>query len=382
MGINNKGLLLVANWDSGVGYAWWLMESFWVVLSETYSQTHRSYIAYPSISTIPDNIKNSSISLEISDFTKKNIADVFRQCKLIINNKIKIIYFSDQSFWHWRYLLFRLCGVDSIIVHDHTPGIRTKPKGLKKLIKSLIARTPYITCDGVIAASNYLKLRAIEISCIPEQKVYVATNGLKNEKQENNLNIKKLLDIPEDKIVIITTGRAIDYKGIPFAINCIEYLIKTLKCTSIHWVFFGDGPNFNDYQKRIETSGLTSYISFPGKYAHIKNILRSCDFAFHPSQGEVGYSLSILEYMQAGLPVIVSDNPSVCGATNNKSNGLIYKEHNIDSACNAIISLIHNEHLIEKYGDRAKIDAKQYSLNNTHKQLKSAFISIENTANR
>ena len=28
----NYFLLLIANWEPGTGYAWWLMESFWLLL--------------------------------------------------------------------------------------------------------------------------------------------------------------------------------------------------------------------------------------------------------------------------------------------------------------------------------------------------------------
>ena len=380
--MNKKGLLLVANWDSGVGYAWWLMESFWVVISETYSQTHHSYISYPSITTVPDNIDNSLITLKTINFTKKSITDVLNQCKFILKHKIKIIYFSDQAFWHWRYLFYRICGVKIIIVHDHTPGIRTKPKGLKKLIKKLIARVPFINCNGLIAVSDYIKQRATDVSCLPNYKVHVASNGLKLYKHEIVLDIKKLFDISDDTIVMVTTGRAIDYKGIPFALECLKHLIIDLKFNNLCWVFFGDGPNYTDYKEKISEYGLDKYVYFPGKSSNIRQLLKSCDIAFHPSKGEVGYSLSILEYMQAGLPVVVSDNPSVCGVTSDKSNGLIYKENNIDSACECIISLLQHNNLIKQYGNRAEIDAKHYTLDNTHKQLIAAFKSIESTANR
>ena len=52
-------ILLVANWDADVGYAWWLIETFWLKISESFSENYKCYLAYPSNSKTPEAIKNS-----------------------------------------------------------------------------------------------------------------------------------------------------------------------------------------------------------------------------------------------------------------------------------------------------------------------------------
>ena len=93
---------------------------------------------------------------------------------------------------------------------------------------------------------------------------------------------------------------------------------------------------------------IEGHVTFAGKRQDVKNILPNCNFAFHPSKAEVGYSLSILEYMQAKLPVVVSDNPSVCGATTHNKTGLIYKDNNLGAACDAIKKLLYEEKSVGK----------------------------------
>lgn len=34
-------ILLVANWESDVGYAWWLMENFWATIAQYYRAQNR-----------------------------------------------------------------------------------------------------------------------------------------------------------------------------------------------------------------------------------------------------------------------------------------------------------------------------------------------------
>ncbi len=235
-----NGVLLVANWDSGIGYAWWLMESFWVLLSETYENHHHVILTYPSISVIPENITQASIECFKLDFTLTTFKEILNQCRFIRKNKIRVIYFSDNAYWHWRYIAFHLFGVKIIIIHDHTPGMRTAPTGLKKLVKSIIARLPWITCDAIIGATPFLKQRAIEIACFPEKRTYTAPNGLPLRPPPSPIDLHSMFNIPIDRKIMITTGRASKYKGIPFAIECLIKIIEKHNRHDLHWVFCGD----------------------------------------------------------------------------------------------------------------------------------------------
>ena len=104
----NYSLLLVANWDSGTEYAWWLMESFWLLLGQHYSDKEKEvYLVYPSISTIPKKISESQIVVEQLNFRKNDLVSLFRQYRFIRQHKIGTIYFSDYSSCNLKYLIFR-----------------------------------------------------------------------------------------------------------------------------------------------------------------------------------------------------------------------------------------------------------------------------------
>lgn len=375
--MKKKGLLLVANWDSDVGYAWWLMESFWIALDKAYRNSHHSIIAYPVISKVPEKILQSNIELHEVNFTKKDIYHVFKQCLFILKFNIRCIYFSDQSFQHWRYLLFRLFGVRVIVVHDHTPGLRTEPNGFKKILKSMLIRLPFVTCNAVIAVSDFIKNRAVRVACFPESRVFVARNGIPFKTVSDIVDIRKEINLDKKTILMVTTGRVQAYKGIFFALECMRQLVHEKNYTHLHWVFCGDGPDFSLMLCKIKEYKLEKYISLLGRRNDVLNILPVCDIAFHPSKGEVGYSLSILEYMQAGLPVVVSNNPSVCGATEDKKTGVIYEEGSVDSACQAITSLIDAPVKIDEYGNNAITASKLFSLDATHTQLVDSMRVID-----
>jgi len=362
-----EGFLCVANWDSNVGYAWWLMESFWVKIASEYSTKYDVYVAYPSISKLPESIASSTLVCELCDFGPRGFLGVLSQIKFIRKNKIKIIYFSDKRFADWRYVLYRVFGVRKIIVHDHTPGLRTKPVGVKRIYKTIRARVPFMNCDLMIGATEFVRQRCIDVYKLPERKCFSAPNGIPDKMHE-----KKTLDIslPSNRCIIVTVGRASEYKGIYFALSVINKLVVDCGCKNILYLWVGDGPEFESVKKRVSDLDLEDYVLMPGRIEDVVGLLRECDIGFHPSKGEVGYSLSILEMMQQELPVVTSDNPSVSEATIHGENGLIYKEGDIDDACSCLMGLIRDRSRRQLFGENARKDVlRKYGLQNTHHQL-------------
>lgn len=370
------GLLLVANYDSAVGYAWWLMESYWVVLAERYQQTHTAHLAYPTISALPDAIATAPIATHKIDFAATSTQAVRKQLRFLLQQHIKCIYFSDAASWHWRYLIFRLLGVKRIVTHDHTPGLRTQPKGVKKFLKYAIQRMPFITADGLIGATEFVRSRHIEVLCVPKSKCYVAANGLPPPKEVQATDVRKRFDIPPTQKIMVMAARAHMYKGIDFALRCVADLVVKHHRSDLHFLFCGDGPDLSQMKSLCTTLGISDYVTFAGRCENLDAILRESDIAIQPSQGEVGYSLSILEYMRAGLPTVVPDNPSVCGATKHGESGFIYSNGNVAAAVRAILTLIEQKHLRDTMGEKAKLMCEEFTLAKGHAALLEAVGSI------
>lgn len=377
----NHSLLLVANWDSGTEYAWWLIESFWLLLGQYYSDKEKEvYLVYPSISTIPKKISESQIVVGQLDFRKSDLVSLFRQYRFIRQHRIGAIYFSDYSSCNLKYLIFRLAGVRHIIVHEHVPGTRDIPGKTKLLVKKWMHRMPLICASGLIAATEYVRRRHIKVNGMPEEKCYCASNGLPEPLVVQPVDVCGEFGIPENRKIMVTTGRATKYKGVDFALAILAKLVNEQKRQDIHYLFCGDGPDLGLFKSTAKNLGIEGYVTFTGQLDTVFPYLASCDFAIHPSKGEVGYSLSILEYMQAGLPVIVPDNPSVCGATLDGVNGYIYRENDLSDAADKVTQLLSNPELIDTLGMRAKqIVFEKYRLSNTHDQLLQAVSAITAT---
>ena len=290
-------ILLVANWESDVGYAWWLMENFWVTISDHFKEQGMAcHLIYPTISRIPDAITSSDINTIELDFKDQSLPVLKKLYRLIKKENIKYIYLTDSPSYSLLYALLRLWGIKVIVVHDHTPGERTIPSKTKCLLKGVIQKTPFLTADHFIAVTDFVYQRLIQVACIPEVKCSYATNGIEPINLDNcdKKYAYTAFGIPQNRKIIVTTGRASYYKGIDFFIECANILVNKLARDDLHFLYCGTGPDIDDFKSLTNKYNLNNHFTFAGSRSDIRQILPSCFIGFHAATGEVGYSLSTL----------------------------------------------------------------------------------------
>ncbi len=367
-----ENILLVANWESDIGYAWWLMENFWVTIAEHFKKQGRdSYLVYPKITVIPDLISTSTIKPIELDFKNRSLENLIRIHHLIKRHYIKYIYLTDARTYSIFYLLLKLWGVKVIAIHDHTPGDRSPPYKLKKIIKTALQRSPLITADHFIAVTEFVYKRFIDVYCIPQYKCSYTSNGIVPVTIDNidESYPYDLFNIPRNRAIVVTTGRASYYKGIDFFIECANKLINIDGLNKLHFLYCGSGPDLTDFKLLVEKYNLNSYFTFAGNRKDIRKILPSCYIGFHAATGEVGYSLSILEYMSAGLLTIVPNKPSTSLTISSSENGFLYEFRNLISATNTIKLALNHKDSGPIRQNATKLVRKKYNIKQTNRGL-------------
>jgi len=369
-------LLMVSNYPSSTAYAWWLMEHFWVIQSEYFTHAGKStYLAYPQITTLPDKITNSQIQTVELSFSWRTRNDFFSLLKFIKENKISNLYLTDQPYFSFRYLLLRFFGVKHVVIHDHTPGDRPPVNGLKGFIKSLKNNIPWLTADYILCVSELMRQRNISNARLSVHKCIVVQNGIKPiicSPEKNKLLLEKLNIAPEC-IKIVTSGRAHPYKRFDFIIECANIVKSRAPDLDIVFILIGDGPAMPVLQKLVQKYQLESLVHLLGFRNDVHDLLCSSDIALHAALGE-GFSLSIIEYMSAGLPVLVPDIPSVSQATKHNETGFIYSKDDTNAVANYILSLAADSKNRTEMGNKAKLSAtSSYSLDRCTSEFMSTI---------
>ncbi len=378
---NTGNLLLIANYPSDTAYAWWLMEHFWVSIAEIFTTPNRRvYLAYPKVTDISETILNSSIEVIELTIPWTNKTQYSHARNFFHKNNITFVYFTDQQYFSFHYAIMRYHGIRRIVIHDHTPGDRPPITGLKGALKAAKNMIPWITADRVLCVSPLMRKRNITNTRIPEHKCLTVQNGIQPVNcSKNNTYIRESIGVDNKSLLITTTGRAHPYKRFDFIIESAMLLKKQSPNCKVVFLIIGDGPAMPQLESLIRKYNLENTVKLLGFRNDIRLILCASDIAFHAALGE-GFSLSIIEYMSAGLPVIVPDIASVSQAIIHNKTGLLYKKDDPKAAALCIEKLANNETLRLTMGDTARDAANNnYNLKQCTrdfiKEIKKAYFS-------
>ncbi|MBD5273222.1 MAG: glycosyltransferase family 4 protein [Bacteroides sp.] len=189
----------------------------------------------------------------------------------------------------------------AIITTEHSTYNNRRKYPLLKLID----RWFYKSYDKIVGisqptANNLTKwLNSPQIS----KNIVTINNGININKFKNaRSNIDSIIPFfcKEDKYVVmvarleqpkdpITLVRALKY--------CLDY---------VHVIFIGSGSLVSSIQDEVGRLGLNSRVHILGNREDVPQILKGCDIGVLSTQWE-GFGLVAVEYMAAGLPVVVTD---------------------------------------------------------------------------
>jgi len=189
--------------------------------------------------------------------------------------------------------------------------------GLMELIFNYFAKKipNHIICDGQVIKESLKK----EI----QNKSTVVLNGIKTDTlirdREDGLKVRNEFNIPNDAYVIGSLARITPWKGQKYLLNAfIQYARKNQNS----YLLLVGSPLFDNdkYQRHlinmITENELESRVSMPGYRTDLKNIFSAMDLFIYPSVEKDTSPLALLSALSAGLPVGVSNIPSLSEITN------------------------------------------------------------------
>lgn len=366
-------MLMVANYRPDVGFAWWLMDNFWVELSTMARENDlEALIVYPEEGEIPPRIREARIETLIQPFPASGWTGLINTVKLIRRRRVKAVYFTDRAYTSLKYVLFRLFGVRIILNHDHTPGDRPAIRGLRGLLKSIWRRLPMMSCDLQICVAPLVQRRAIENACIPITRTAVVQNGIEPVECESDQKYAhRMFGFPEAAVICVNVGRANPYKKIDFFVQVARICVQERHLDNLFFLHCGDGPDLGRLRALASNFGIEERMVFAGQRSDIPAILCSGTFALHPARGEA-FSLAIVEYMSAGLVTLVPDIPSVSQAISEDVDGVVYPDRNTIAVADHIEALMRDVDRRKRISAAAIEKVKQhYSLQTMNEEFRT-----------
>lgn len=198
----------------------------------------------------------------------------------------------------WGAIIGRLARVPVVIAHEHgsPPDL---PKVRRDLDRYVIGRS----VDAYLAVSEIERRQLVDDRGIPSHKTRVLPNGIEAPTVDASRDVRAELGIAPDAPVLGAVGVLRPEKAHAVLLRAAARLLPTTP--GLRVVIVGDGEERETLEPLAEELGLGDAVLFTGIRTDVPEILRAFDVAVNASHRE-GSPLSVMEYMEAGLPVVAT----------------------------------------------------------------------------
>lgn len=334
-----------------------MIERFWIAIAQSFPD-RRTVLCFPKVATVNPAILAAGIEVKEFDFDFRRPAALAGFC---YREGIELSYLTDRPYSSGIYPLLRASGVQKIAIHDHTPGQRTDPSPIRRIAKT--AMTRMFGADAYIACSEHVLERLTKVGCIAPERCHLALNGIDLSRFPHpHPTIRQELSLSPNTLLAVSCSRAHPYKRIADIVDAAALLTDL----DLHFMHIGDGPELDALQSRIRKHSLDRRFTLLGQRSDVASILSGCDIAIHASSGEVGLSLSILEFMASNLAVLVTDEPSVSKVIDPERTGLTFQHGNAKALAAKIRLLASSQDMRKRLGQEARRQVEnRYRIENT-----------------
>jgi glycosyltransferase involved in cell wall biosynthesis len=244
-----------------------------------------------------------------------------------------------------------------------------------------------------IAVSKAVKQFLIETERIPEEKIDVIYNGIEIPRSQvipstplgtpfgRSSQVREEFGIKNDEVVLAVVGRLVEQKGHKYLFEALNQLNGRY---NIKLLVVGEGPLLQSLKSSLDFARdrqvadfrLKDKVIFTGQRKDIAEILNASDCVVLPSLYE-GLSVSMLEAMAAGKPVIATNVGGTPELISNNQTGLLVKPRDSQALFGAIETLINLPDKGRKMGERAReLVVNAFSIETIAKKTTDFYLSL------
>jgi glycosyltransferase involved in cell wall biosynthesis len=249
---------------------------------------------------------------------------------------------------------------------------------LKIPILSYFFRSILSRADVIICENQHFKSQLSELK-FQNENILVIPNGIDIDhfKPRDKLSARATLKLPENDLIILSTGSLTKNKGHIYLIQALSDLLQ--KRDDVHLRIVGGGDECESLANEINRLKLNKKIDLVGcaPRESIATWLNAADIFVLPSLHE-GTPNSLLEAMATGLPVISSATGGIPHIIVDGLNGFLVAPANANEIKEKLTPLINSSELRDHIGKQARLkimsdfgswEEHAKKLHNTYHQL-------------
>ena len=237
----------------------------------------------------------------------------------------------------------RLAAVPAIVHTAHAFSFHEESSFAERNAYVLLEKIAARFCDRIVTVSEYHRDWGVRLGIAPQSRMIAIPNGLRKERVEATVPptaIRAEWGLAADDVAVLVAGRLAAGKGLEYLIEAVSRL-RHREMRSFRVLLAGEGPLRAALERRVEELRLGDRITFLGFRTEIGSLLNASDIVVMPSLHE-GCSISLLESMAAGKPIIASAIGSNLEVTSNGEGALLVPPKDASALATAIQRFIEN----------------------------------------
>ena len=169
---------------------------------------------------------------------------------------------------------------------------------------------------------------------------------------------RRTLDLPPDtRLVTVVANLRHGVKNIPMFLRAADKISR--RVSDATFVIAGEGEHKVDLEAMAVQLGIERFVYFIGRCGDVPGLLAASTVCVLPSKAE-GFSNSILEYMAAGKPVVVTDVGGAAEAIVDEETGYLVASDDDEAMAERVIELLRDNEKAAKFGaaSRERVEAE------------------------
>ena len=275
----------------------------------------------------------------------------------------------------WGTVIGRLARVPVIVAHEHTWSFEGQP--LRRFCdREVIARGS----SAFIAVSREDRRRMIEIEGIDPEDVMFMPNGIPTPPAATGKDVRAELGISPDAPVIGTVSVMRPQKALDVLLRATRTLVDEFPGLKV--LIAGEGDMRESLGGLSAELGLGDNVMFLGIRTDVPDVLAALDIAVSSSDFE-GSPLSVMEYMEAGKPVVATRVGGVPDLIDDGVHGLLVARQDPDAFAAAVAQLLRDPERAREMGRRGQERRRaEFDIDVMVKRLEDLYTELNAKARR
>lgn len=198
--------------------------------------------------------------------------------------------------------------------HDINPELYEAKFGRRDFFYKLMVwceRLTFKTANVSIATNESYRKIAIERGGMKPGDVYVVRSGPKLDRLKIVPPVESLKN--GRRYLVGYVGVMGKQEGIDYLLRAIEYMVKTIGRTDVHFGLVGGGTSLEELKAYAAELGIADYVTFTGRVpdSDLLAVLNTADVCVNPDvaneMNDKSTMNKIMEYMALGKPIVQFD---------------------------------------------------------------------------